>query len=97
MPRLSIPTALRPFTDRQSEVTVDGATVGEAITQLAATYPDLKSHIFDDSGTLRSFVNIFVGDTSIKDLSGLDTPVAADSSVLLIPAIAGGHPGARRR
>ena len=34
-----IPTALRSFVDRKSEVEVEGGTVGEALAKLAAEYP----------------------------------------------------------
>jgi molybdopterin converting factor small subunit len=95
MPHLIIPTALRAFTERQSAVEVAGSTVREAVDALVTTYPDLKPHLYDEAGVLRSFVNVFVGDTNIKETGGLDTPVAADTNVLLIPAIAGGSDGAR--
>ena len=40
-----IPTALRNFMDRKSEVSVEGATVGEALQIFAAAYPDIKQHL----------------------------------------------------
>jgi molybdopterin converting factor small subunit len=87
---LHIPTALRAFTERQAEISVEGTTVGEAIAALAARYPDIKQHLYQGDNQLRSFINVFVGDTSIKKLQGLDTPVPEGVQVLLVPAIAGG-------
>ena len=86
-----IPTALRSFVDRKSEIEVEGATVGEALARLAAEYPDLKHQIYEDDMKLRGFVNIFVDGTNIKKLNGLETQVASGATVLLVPAIAGGH------
>ncbi|MFP3040786.1 MoaD/ThiS family protein [Treponema primitia] len=86
---LLIPTALRNFTDRKSEVTVEGATVGEAIRNFADAYPDIKQHLYQGT-ELRSFINVFVGETNIKALQGLDTKVADGSAIMLVPAIAGG-------
>ncbi|MDR1411190.1 MAG: MoaD/ThiS family protein [Spirochaetaceae bacterium] len=90
-----IPTALRAFTDRKSEVQAEGATVGEAIRAFAEAYPDIKQHLYqtEDSGTseLRSFVNVFLGDTNIKNIGGLDTKVADGDTIMLVPAIAGGN------
>ena len=83
-----IPSALRAFVDRKSEVEAEGATVGEALANLAAEYPDLKHQIYEDDTKLRGFVNVFVDGTNIKKLDGLATPVAA--VVTLVPAIAGG-------
>ena len=85
-----IPTALRSFVDRKSEVDVDGSTVGEALANLAGQYPDLKHQIYEDDVKLRGFVNVFVDGTNIKKLNGLETKVAQGATVMLVPAIAGG-------
>ncbi|MDR2633518.1 MAG: MoaD/ThiS family protein [Treponema sp.] len=90
---IQIPTALRPFTDRQGEVTVAAGTVGEAIAALAQSYPDITGHLYQEGGKeLRSFINVFVGDTNIKKLTGLDTPLPEGGTIMLVPAIAGGSP-----
>ena len=85
-----VPTALRTFVDRKSEVEVDGGTVREALANLAAEYPDLKHQIYEDGVKLRGFVNVFVDGTNIKILNGLETQVAPGATVMLVPAIAGG-------
>jgi adenylyltransferase/sulfurtransferase len=93
-----VPTALRSFTDRQGEVKVEGDTVGAAVEALAAAYPAIKPHLFQDDGGLRSFINVFAQssaaggepDTNIKKLRGLDTPLADGAVIMLVPAIAGG-------
>ncbi|MBO7619649.1 MAG: MoaD family protein [Victivallales bacterium] len=85
-----IPTALRSFVDRKSEVEVEGSTVGEALANLAGQYPDLKHQIYEDDVKLRGFVNVFVDGTNIKKLNGLETKLAQGVTVMLVPAIAGG-------
>ena len=90
-----IPTALRNFTDRKSEVSVEGATVGEAIKNFAYAYPDIKQHLYQEGEqgspeALRSFINVFVEENNIKNLQGLLTKVAAGGTIMLVPAIAGG-------
>jgi molybdopterin converting factor small subunit len=90
---LLIPTALRGFTDQKTELEVTGNTVGAAISSLTSLYPDLRRHLYEDSGKLRSFINVFVGETNIKATGGLDTPLADGSVVMLVPAIAGGAEG----
>jgi len=89
MARIIIPSVLRSFTDRKSELTYPGATVGEIVTELTEAYPDLAPHILD-KGQLRSFVNLYVDNTDIRSLQGVDTPVTDGSTVLIIPSIAGG-------
>jgi molybdopterin converting factor small subunit len=88
--KLLIPTALRAFTDRQREIAVDADTVGAAISALTGLYPDIRQHLYEDSGELRSFINVFVGETNIKATGGLDTAIHDGDTVMLVPAIAGG-------
>ncbi|MDR2819973.1 MAG: MoaD/ThiS family protein [Desulfovibrio sp.] len=85
-----IPTALRAFTDRKAEVEVEGGTAGEAIAAFAGAYPDIRNHLYDDGGNLRSFINIYVGEKNVKNASGLETPVPDGETVMIVPAIAGG-------
>ncbi|GHU87122.1 MoaD family protein [Clostridia bacterium] len=87
---LLIPTALRAFTDRKPEVDVSAATAGEAIAALAAQYPDIRQHIYDEDGALRSFINVFLGDTNIKNAGGMDAALKDGDTLMLVPAIAGG-------
>ena len=85
-----VPAALRAYTDRQAEIEVNGGTAGGVIGDLAAKYPDIRKHIYKDDENLRDFINVFIGDTNIKELNGLQTPVKDGDSVMLVPAIAGG-------
>jgi molybdopterin converting factor small subunit len=95
MANLQIPTALRAFTDGKSEAELAGDTVGALIAAFAERYPDIRAHLYDENGALRSFVNVYVGETNIKHTGGLDTPLAPDATVMLVPAIAGGVDVAR--
>jgi molybdopterin converting factor small subunit len=90
MAKILIPTALRAFTDGNSSVEAKGHTAGELIESLAGTYPDIRQHLYDEEGTLRSYVNVFIGDEDIRALGGLAAPVGASEEVTLVPAIAGG-------
>jgi len=87
-----VPAALRAYTERQAEIEVTGSTAGEAIEDLAAKYPDIRKHIYKDDDNLRDFINVFIGDTNIKELNGLKTQIKDGDAVMLVPAIAGGCP-----
>jgi molybdopterin converting factor small subunit len=90
MPVLRIPTPLRAYTDGKSEVTVSGSNIADVLADLTAKYPALKPHLFNEGGDLRPFVNLFVGESNIKDLQGVDTPIKDGERIMLIPSIAGG-------
>ena len=88
--KVIIPTALRQYTAGQSTVAVEGATVGEALQQLTAQHPEFGQQIFDASGQLRSFVNIYRNDDDVRYLEGLQTSISDRDDLSIIPAIAGG-------
>ena len=90
MVKLRIPTPLRPYAQGQSEVNVQGATVGAALNDLVAQFPALKKHLFTEDDELRPFVNLFLGDEDVRHLQGVDTPLEAGDKLMIIPSIAGG-------
>lgn len=90
MSTLKVPTPLRTYTAGQSEVIVQGATVGEALNDLLSQFPALRPHLMNEEGHLRAFVNLFLGEENTRDLQGLSTPLATDSKLRIIPSIAGG-------
>lgn len=89
MATIRIPTPLRPYVEGSEFVAVAGNTVGEALDELTIQYPELKPHLYND-GKLRSFVNVFLGEEDTRFLNGVETPISADSQLLIIPSIAGG-------
>lgn len=87
---IRIPTTLRTLTGGQSQVEVEGATVGEVLGALDGAHPGFKERLFDDEGNLRRFVNVFVADDDVRYLDGVGTAVPAGETVSIIPAVAGG-------
>jgi molybdopterin synthase sulfur carrier subunit len=87
---IRIPTQLRTFTGGSGEVQVEAASVGDALKALDAAHPGLADRIFDDSGQLRRFVNVFLADEDVRFLEGLATPIAEGQTLSIVPAVAGG-------
>ena len=85
-----VPTTLRTLTGGESEVSVEGDTVGAVLSALDAAHPGFKDKIFDDEGKLRRFVNVFVADDDVRFMDGLDTAVPDGETLSIIPAVAGG-------
>src|SRR5260221_9627949 len=90
MAKILIPTPLRQFAGKNDTVDVSGATVGEALSALTAQHADLKKHLYNDSGQLRSFVNVYLNDEDIRYLEKDKTPVSDGDTVTIVPSIAGG-------
>ncbi len=85
-----IPTILRTYTNGDSEVSADGATLSEVIENLEASYPGIKGRILDEQGAIRRFVNVYVGNDDVRFLDALDTKTPEGAQVSVIPAVAGG-------
>jgi len=90
MPIWKIPVPFRYYTEKQPTVPVSGQTVNEALFDLMGQYPALKPHLCKKNGDLHAFVNLFIGETNIKDLQGLETPISENDELRLVPSIAGG-------
>lgn len=90
MAKILIPTALRQFTEQKDSVEVNGGTVGEALKQLTAQYPDIRKNLFTDQGKLRSFVNVYVNDEDIRYMSKDATKLEGSETISIVPSIAGG-------
>lgn len=85
-----IPTILRTYTDGSSEVSADGATLAEVLDDLEAHHTGIRARILDDTGALRRFVNVYVGNDDVRFLDGLGTPTPDGTKISIIPAVAGG-------
>jgi molybdopterin converting factor small subunit len=84
-----IPPVLRAEAGGQRQVTIDAATVREALNKLVAEYPALEGRVLA-SGELPQYLNVFVDGDDVRLHAGLETPVTPHSALLLLPAVAGG-------
>ena len=91
MATVRIPPVLRPKTGGASEVEAGGSTVGEVLRTLTADHPDTAAQLFGDEGELNRYVNVYLNDEDVRVLDGLETAVKDGDSVVILPAMAGGH------
>lgn len=82
MTRVRIPPILREQTDGQREVPAEGETVRELLDDLMSRFPALEPQL--------PYANVYVEGEDVRTLDGLDTEVKPDSTVILLPAMAGG-------
>jgi sulfur-carrier protein len=85
-----VPPVLRAEAGGKREVEASGATVRELLEDLTARVPALGSKVYE-AGELQTFVNVYVDGEDVRTLRGLDTPVRDGSTVILLPAMAGGR------
>jgi sulfur-carrier protein len=94
MTLVRIPPTLRAEVGGARELAAEGSTVGEVIEDLVERYPSLRPQLFQN-GDLGSFVNVYLGGEDVRTLQGLDTRVDTGSTIILLPAMAGGSPASR--
>ncbi len=88
--KVRIPTQLRTLSGGVADVSIEGATVGDVLKGLDVAHPGFGERLFDDSGKLRRFINVFLDDEDIRFLDGVDTPVGSSTTLSIVPAVAGG-------
>jgi [CysO sulfur-carrier protein]-thiocarboxylate-dependent cysteine synthase len=86
-----IPPTLRTEVGGARTVEAAGDTVREVLDDLVARHPALGQQILV-GGEIAQFVNVYLGGEDVRTLDGLDTAVATDATLILLPAMAGGSP-----
>jgi molybdopterin synthase sulfur carrier subunit len=89
MTKVRIPPTLREQTGGERELPADGDTVRDLLEDLMGRFPALRAQIVED-GDLAPFVNVYVEGEDVRTLNGLDTEVRPGTTVILLPAMAGG-------
>jgi len=89
--RVRIPPTLRDAVGGAREVEASGATLRELLGDLAERFPTLGRQVLEDGDGLAPFVNVYVDNEDARTLGGLETPVRETSTVILLPAMAGGE------
>jgi len=87
---VQIPTALRRLTGGTGKVACSPANLGELFSLLDQQFPELKSHLRDEAGQVRRFLNIYVNEEDIRFLGGSNYAFQDGDEILLVPSIAGG-------
>jgi sulfur-carrier protein len=80
-----LPALLAAEAGGESRFELDATTVGEALRTLP-----VADRVFDEQGTLRSLVNVYVDGVDMRERGGLTGELAGVEEIRLVGAIAGG-------
>jgi sulfur-carrier protein len=89
MKTVRIPPMLRTETGGQREVRAAGGTVRELLDDLMSRFPGLRLQLVEED-EIAPYVNVYVEGEDVRTLEGLETEVHDGSTVILLPAMAGG-------
>ena len=76
--------SLIPGTSRSTQI--EAGNVAEAIDRLDELTPGLRNRLVDSGPTIRQHINVFVD----GEMASLETPLPADATIHVIPAVSGG-------
>ncbi len=88
-----LPQSLAVDAGGQHELAFDlapPASLADLLDQIQALHPALGRRLRDETGAVRRFVNVYVGEDESRALNGLQTPVPADAVILVAGSVAGG-------
>jgi sulfur-carrier protein len=89
MTMVRIPPTLREQTGGERELAAEGETVRDLLDDLMGRFPALRQQLVADDD-IAPFVNVYVEGEDVRTLDGIDTEVRPGSTVILLPAMAGG-------
>ena len=89
---VELPKALGMYVNGSNvvEITEPCGTIRDALWSLGRRAPGVLDRVMDESGEVRTHVNVFLDDENMRFLAGLDTPVKDRSTILILAAVSGG-------
>jgi molybdopterin synthase sulfur carrier subunit len=89
MAKLRLPTVLRPLANGSAVLEVEAADLVGLRQEIGARYPALAERVYEDDGSWRDFVNVFVDGEDARYLEPA-SPIGKASEIQLLPAVSGG-------
>ena len=84
--RVIVPSHLRSYTNGESELEAEGATLADVLLYLDARFKGLRFRVVDEQDRIRPHVKFFVGGDEVHTL---EAPVGA-REVQIVAALSGG-------
>jgi len=88
-----IPAQIRMVYGAPAKVQVQAANVRDAMRALNGLFPGMGERLMEPGDVMRRWVNVFVGNSDIRDLQGEDTALREGDEVTIMPSAAGGCGG----
>jgi molybdopterin synthase sulfur carrier subunit len=90
MATVRLAPVLRASAGGSKQVSAQGSTLSEVLSDLYQRYPTLREQIQPEQ-ELSRFINVYINDQDVRYLQGLQTSVGPNDTIILLPAMAGGR------
>ena len=87
---IHVPGLLRDYCDGAIEFSLSASSFRDALWEIERRYPALYRCVCDETGAVRRHVNLFVNESDIRILDGLETALKSGDVVMILPAVSGG-------
>lgn len=88
--KVYVAATLRTFFQKQDSIKAEGSSVKEVLNSLVRSSPEAKDALFDENGSLREFIRIFIGTEDFTASEKWDEQIPSGKELTLLPVIAGG-------
>ena len=90
-----IPAPLRNLTGENNKIEINLSNIDERQVKTLLDYvdkefPGFKAKLFNPTGELKQFVNIFINGEDSRYIKGINTEVVSGDEISIVPAVAGG-------
>jgi molybdopterin converting factor small subunit len=87
---IHVPVVLRQYCNGALELSLAASSLRDALGQIERRHPALYRCVCDETGVVRRHVNLFVNESDMRTLDGLDTELKLGDVVMVLPAVSGG-------
>lgn len=87
---IQLSSLLQDYCGGASEFALEAASVRAVLGEIERRHPKLYASVCNETGAVRSHVNLFVNAHNIRDRRGLETPLAPGDVVTILQAVSGG-------
>jgi molybdopterin synthase sulfur carrier subunit len=85
-----VPEMLRKYCGNARTLDVSGGTVRTVLAEVEREYPALYVNVCDETSAVRRHINIFVNDSHMREINGLDSVLEPGDTMTILPAVSGG-------
>ena len=87
MATVKLRAPLKDLAGGNREVSIEGDSVGQVLTELERQHPRIVGWVLDEHGAVRPHVNVFVDGERVRE----DAAVAPNATIHVLPSISGGN------
>lgn len=87
---ITVPGMLRASCGGATSLQIAAPNVRGALESMEVCHPELYRSVCNETGAVRQHMNLFVNTDNVRDLEGLDTPLASGDVLTILPAVSGG-------